>query len=187
METVSTMLDGTNPHDILVDDVLQISGISRGSLYHHFGDFTGLIETTLLARFSANVEADGKAMWQIAESAKSKDDYWQKIRKLSANTQLPSRAPIRAERARLISMASTGGDFAAALAAAQDRLTQALADSISHAQSKGWVNPTFSPRAISLFVQAYSLGRAIDDVAKAHLPNKEWVNLIDTVLATFEA
>ena len=31
IETVSSMLDGENPNDILVDEVLKISGVSRGS------------------------------------------------------------------------------------------------------------------------------------------------------------
>lgn len=187
IETVSSMLDGENPNDILVDEVLKISGVSRGSLYHHFGDFPGLIECTLLSRFTANVEADGKAMRKIAEAATTKEEYWSRIRKLSANTQLPSRAPARAERARLISLATSGGEFAEALAAAQDRLTDELAASITHAQAKGWVNPRLSPRAIALFLQAYSLGRAIDDVAGTHVSNKEWIELIDAVLTSFEA
>jgi AcrR family transcriptional regulator len=180
------MLDGVNPTAILVDDVLMISGVSRGSLYHHFGDFESLIQATLISRFSANVESDGKAVWNAAESAKSKEDYWQRIRTLSALTQVSDRAPIRAERARLISMASLGGQFATSLAVEQDRLTQVMADAISFAQDKGWVAPNLSPRAISLFLQAYSLGRAVDDIAETHIPNQEWVELIDTVLASFE-
>jgi AcrR family transcriptional regulator len=180
------MLDGSNPHDILVDEVLRISGISRGSLYHHFGDFDGLIHTTLMTRFAANVEADGAAMRNVAESATSKEDYWNRIRQLSAQTQVPSRAPVRAERARLIGMASLGGEFAEALATVQDRLTEVMSEAIAHAQTKGWVNPALSPRALSLFLQAYSLGRAIDDIAGIHVPNQEWVELIDTVLASFE-
>jgi AcrR family transcriptional regulator len=185
--TVATMLEGANPHDILVDDVLKESGISRGSLYHHFGDFDGLIHATLLSRFATNVEADGAAMWHLADSATSQEDYWNRIRQLSAATQVPSRAPIRAERARLIGMASVSSEFAGKLAAVQDRLTEVMAEAIEHGQSKGWVNPALSPRALSLFLQAYSLGRAIDDISGTHVPNQEWVDLIDTVLASFEA
>ena len=183
---MASILDGSNPHDILVDEVLRVSGISRGSLYHHFGDFDGLVHTTLMTRFAANVEADGAAMRHVAESATSKEDYWNRIRQLSAQTQVPSRASIRAERARLIGMASLGGEFAAALASVQDRLTEVMAEAIAQAQTKGWVNPALSPRALSLFLQAYSLGRAIDDIAGTHVPNQEWVELIDTVLASFE-
>lgn len=187
MDTVSTILDSSTPHEILVDEVLRISGVSRGSLYHHFGDFSGLVHSTLLERFSANVSADGKAMWHIAETSKSKKEYWTRIRQLSADTQLPSRASARAERARLISLSTITPEFAKDLAATQDRLTQALTDAISHAQAKGWVRPEVSPHAISLFLQAYSLGRAIDDVSEHHVPNEDWVHLIDLILSVLEA
>lgn len=187
MDTVSTMLDSDNPHDILVDEVLRISGVSRGSLYHHFGDFRGLIHATLLRRFSQNVEADTRAMWNIAEHADSKDSYWSKIRELSAATQVPERAPIRAERARLVSLASSDELFAQALAREQERLTQGMADAVALAQGKGWVKSQLSPLAITVFLQSYSLGRAVDDISETRVPNKEWVALIDSVLTTFES
>lgn len=121
MDTVSTMLDGHNPHDILVDEVLRISGVSRGSLYHHFGDFSALVQATLLRRFSANVALDGQAMWEVAEKATSEEDYWERIRHLSAATQVQSRAPIRAERARIIGMATSDEIFGQVLAREQEK------------------------------------------------------------------
>ena len=187
MDTVSTMLDSSHPHDIIVDEVLKHSGVSRSSLYHHFGDFSGLIQATLLRRFSANVAADGQAMMAVAESATSKEDYWKSIRELSAYTQLPSRAPVRAERARMISMASSDPDFLKALSKEQDRVTQVMAEAISLAQEKGWVNRELSAQAISVFLQAYSIGRAVDDIAGDKVPNEDWVLLVQMVLGIFEA
>lgn len=181
MDTVSAMLDGAHSHDILVDEVLRVSGVSRGSLYHHFGDFPGLISATLLLRFSINVKADAAAMMAVATSAISKEDYWERIRVLSAMTQIPERAPIRAERARIISMASSDEEFGKQLALEQDHLTSAMAESIALAQNKGWVNPHLSAQAIAVFLQAYSLGRSVDDVANIHVANSDWVELIETI------
>lgn len=186
MDTVSTMLDSDNPYDILVDDVLRISGVSRGSLYHHFGDFPGLVNATLLQRFSKNVLADTRGMMSIAEQATSLDDYWDKIRQLSAATQIPERAHLRAERARLIGMASSDPAFSHALAQEQELLTQGMSDAIALAQKKGWVNKTISPRAIAIFIQAYSLGRAVDDISMTKISNDEWLAVVDSLLKTFE-
>lgn len=186
MDTVSKMLDSDKPHDILVDEVLKVSGVSRGSLYHHFGDFPGLVQATLLHRFSANVVADSKAMRDVADKATSQDDYWTKIRHLSALTQVPERAPVRAERARLVSLASSDEAFGKALAHEQEILTQGMADAIAHAQHKGWVKTDLSARAIAVFLQAYSLGRAVDDIAEVHVPNAEWHVIVESVLRAFE-
>lgn len=184
LDTVSAMLDGTNPNEIYVDDVLRESGVSRGSLYHHFGDYPSLIHASLLRRFALNVVNDAAAMMQIAESATSKDDYWERIRRLSAVTQVPERAPVRAERARLISLARSDEEFAKVLAREQDRLTQSMGEAVALAQRKGWVKESLDPRAVAVFLQAYSMGRAVDDVAGERLPNGAWVSVIDTVLAS---
>lgn len=186
MDTVSEMLGGDRAHHILVDDVIIESGVSRSSIYHHFGDFQGLIEATLLLRFSVNVDADAKAMASVAENATSKEDYWDRIRKLSAATQTAERAPVRAERARIIALAATNQRFGKALAIQQDRLTDAMAGSISIAQKKGWVTNNLDSRAIALFLQAYSLGRAVDDVAGKPIDNKKWQQVVDVIISSLE-
>lgn len=187
MDTVSVMLDGDRAHQILVDDVLAASGLSRSSVYHHFGDYQGLIEATLLRRFSVNVDADAKAMTQVAEDSTSKDEYWERIRKLSALTQTPQRAPVRAERARIIALAATNERFRKSLEVQQDRLTDAMAASIELAQQKGWVTKELSARSISVFLQAYSLGRSVDDVAGNHLDNNEWLRVVEKVISSLES
>lgn len=184
--TVSVMLDGARPHEILVDDVLAASGISRSSVYHHFGDYQGLIEATLLRRFAVNVDADAKAMAQVVEAATSKDDYWMRLRKLSAATQTPKRAPVRAERARILALASSNERFRTTLSVEQDRLTDAMAGAIAQAQHKGWVKSNLDARAIAVFLQAYSLGRAVDDISAKPLDNNDWITLIETVIAPLE-
>lgn len=186
VQTVSGMLESENPHDILVDEVLRISGVQRGSLYHFFGDFPSLIRATLLHRFSLNVAADGAAMRSAAEKASSKEDYWNKIKELSALTQVPERAAVRAERARLISLASSDSDFAQALAGVQQRVTESMAQAIAIAQAKGWVDQSLNPHAIAVFLQAYSLGRAVDDVSAVHLDNADWQLVVEAAIGAFE-
>jgi len=185
LAAVSDMLEEEHANDILVDNVLETSGISRGSLYHHFGDFSSLIEAALLRRFAENVAADILAINSITERVTSKEDYWKLILQLSTETQLPERAQKRAERALIISMAAKNEQFGAALAVEQERLTSAMADAIGRAQIRGWVNPDFDRRAIAVFIQAYSLGRAVDDISGTHVPQGEWTRIVSTALAQF--
>lgn len=185
--TVSEMLDGETPHTILVDQVLEASGISRGALYHHFGDFPGLIEASLLRRFSNNVDADIEAIRTVSLESTSFDEYWANIRRLSAVTQLPKRAPVRAERARILALAATNERFGAQLSIEQERLTTEMARTIEHAQIRGWVTPDQDARAIAILLQAYSLGRIVDDITDEQLDNSLWVKLIDAVLTALQA
>lgn len=181
------MLDAQNPHDIVIDEVLRVSGVARGSLYYFFGDFQGLIRTALLRRFVSNVEADAQAMLAVSQESKTKQEYWDKIRQLSALTQIPERAPIRAERSRIISLASTDPDFAASLGQAQEDATNLMASAIAQAQEKGWVTKVLSPHAIAVFLQAYSLGRAVDDIATNKVPNEQWQEVIERVISSLQS
>ena len=121
------------------------------------------------------------------DAATDKADCWMRMRALSALTQTPGRAPVRAERARIVVLASSNERFGQALSVEQDRLTKAMADTISRAQDKGWVSTALSARAISVFLQAYSLGRAVDDIASDHIANDDWVTLIEAIIRSLEA
>jgi hypothetical protein len=64
-------------------------------------------------------------------------------------------------------------------------VTEEITEAIAVAQHKGWVRPELNPRAVATFLQAYSLGRAVDDVAETQVPNEDWLALIDIVLRSF--
>ena len=185
MQTVSAMLDSEHPHDILVDEVLRVSGVNRGSLYHFFGDFPSLVRSTLLRRFSANVAADGDAMKEVANTSSSKEEYWAKTLELSRLTQVAVRAPMRLERARLIGLASSDEEFAHALASEQHRVTDALAEAIAIAQEKEWVDARLNPHAVAVFLQAYSLGRSVDDVSERSISNDDWQQVVERAISSF--
>lgn len=179
IDTVSGMLDGEDPYGVLIERVLEESGVSRGSLYYHFGDFPALIEQTLLRRFSHGVDETIGMMEQIVQNATSEDDFWNRVHDLTVYSQSTELAPRRAERARVTGMAASNERFGKLLAQEQDRLTAAITDKFREAQLKGWVRKDVDPQALALFTQAYTMGRGLDDVAqetKVSLEN--WSELI---------
>ena len=48
--TTVTLLDTKLPNEIAVDEILEASGISKGSLYHHFEDLGELLEIAQVER-----------------------------------------------------------------------------------------------------------------------------------------
>lgn len=187
VETVSRMLDGQQPYDVLIDTVLRESGVSKGSLYHHFEDFPDLVEQTLVLRFSDGVDETTHMMREALETSLTADEFWIRMNNLIAFAQDPARAPRRAERARVVGMAGGNERFAALLAAEQDRLTTEITDVVAAAQQRGWVREGLSPQAVALFIQAYTLGRALDDVANTKVEPREWADLIGVVSATLKS
>jgi uncharacterized Ntn-hydrolase superfamily protein len=78
-------------------------------------------------------------------------------------------------------MAGSNARFRELLSVEQERLTVTLMDAIHMAQEKGWVRSDVDARAIAVFLQAYTLGRTVDDVAVNHLDPDAWTSLIKVV------
>ena len=73
IDTVVSLLDEKGAEHISVDEVLSSSGISKGSLYHHFEDYSDLIESAYIRRFSAWVDTSIAAMADIVSAANSRE------------------------------------------------------------------------------------------------------------------
>ena len=183
INTVSEMLDGSTPQHILVEEVLAASGVARGSLYHHFGDFPALIEATLVRRFIVGVDYSNAIITDITATSTSAAEFFARMYEMSADTQHPNRAHRRAERARELGMAHSNERFRALLSVEQERLTNNLVDAVEVAKEKGWVRNDLDSRAIAVFLQAYTLGRAVDDVAVTKVDPEAWNTLIRAVTA----
>lgn len=181
-DAVVGMMELTPPEDIHSEYVLRETGISRGSLYHHYEDFTDLLEDAMLYRFSAGVEASTAAIETIVETAGNREEFFSMLEGVTRATQARKRSDIRFDRARMLAMAQHNERFRRKLGTVQDRLTDALTESITMAQQKGWANPNFQARTLAVFIQAYTLGKIVDDVGEHPMDDSDWENLI-TVIA----
>ena len=181
-DAVVGMMELTPPEDIHSEYVLRETGISRGSLYHHYEDFTDLLEDAMLYRFSAGVEASTAAIETIVETAGNREEFFSMLEGVTRATQARKRSDIRFDRARMLAMAQHNDRFRRKLGIVQDRLTDALTESIAMAQQKGWANPDFQARTLAVFIQAYTLGKIVDDVGEHPMDDSDWENLI-TVIA----
>ncbi|MEY2699102.1 MAG: hypothetical protein RL720_1058 [Actinomycetota bacterium] len=182
IDTMAQLLDGSDPEHITADQVLSTSGVSKGSLYHHFEDFEDLLEAALIARFSVNVDATIDSMAQILATVDSREGLLEALRELNKYNQAQERASFRLERARAAGLTYSSPRFHAALGAEQQRLTDAFTDLFIEAQNKGWMSATVDPRAAAVFVQAYTVGRVVDDIAVEKVDPEAWINLVMDVV-----
>jgi hypothetical protein len=79
-------------------------------------------------------------------------------------------------------MAEKNDKFRKALGEVQQGLTDLFTTQITEVQNRGWFNKDFDPRAVAVLIQAYTLGRIVDDVVDSPMDPNSWTDLIGLIV-----
>jgi hypothetical protein len=82
----------------------------------------------------------------------------------------------------LIAYAEKNQRFAKLLAEEQTRLNMKFEEAFLALKKKGWLNKSLDLKSVVIFVQAYTLGQIIDDVAGEKMSSDAWNYLISQVV-----
>jgi AcrR family transcriptional regulator len=161
-----------------VEQLLEKSNISKGSLYHHFEDFHDVIMQAQVLRFARYVEEDIAALTNVLLAASSREDMFGRLDQISRATHDPARSVRRADRIEILAGARHSEKMKNALGPTQARLTGAIADLVREMQAKEFVSEDLDPAAVAVFIQAYSLGLIVNDVSNEPIDLEEWHAMI---------
>ena len=178
LETAISLIDEFGPQGFTVETLLEKSSISKGSLYHHFHDFSDVIEQAQVARFSRSIEKDNAAMLDLLRGSTSRDDLRERLLAVVKFSGGEERRQFRADRATIVGLSRHSKKFAEALATEQQRITDSIADIAREMQERGWMKKEIDPRAAATFVQAYTLGLALNDITQDPIPFDSWVTIV---------
>lgn len=183
LETAVNLIDEFGPQGFTVETLLETSKISKGSLYHHFHDFSDVIEQAQVARFSRYVDQDIALLVSLLKSATSREDLATKFSIIVQGAGMPGRDVARADRAAILGMARHSKKFADGLAIEQQRVTDVLTDIAREMQERGWINKDLDAAVIATFVQAYSMGFVLNDITSHPISIEQWSAFISLMLA----
>lgn len=182
VETVSQLMDEKSATQISAEEVLERSGISRGSMYHHFVDLDDLVETTQVYRYSKWVDGSIKFMYDFVITSKTKDELRNSLRKLTELTQSDDRKAARSQRALALAMCANNRRMAEKLQPEIMRLTDAIADVTNEVKNKGLFRPEVDSKSLSTFIQAYTLGKIVNDFNPEPLDEQRWVDFVMSIV-----
>jgi AcrR family transcriptional regulator len=179
LECAAALLETHQLEEISVDLICKTSGIALGSLYHHHKDLPTLLDSALVFRFARYIDRSIEWLNQALNESKTKEEFFVGLKRVTRGTQARDLVNARRERAGTLYRAGSHEIFRQQLGAEQQRLTNELSGIISAAQAKGWVNQTIDAKAGAVLIQAYTLGRIVDDITPAPMDDDKWIELID--------
>lgn len=182
LNTAVELLGEVGFEGFVVDDLLTRAGVTSGALYHHFADVPDLLEHAMARRFPIGVLESVTQLREALSRCSTLEEYQAAMREVTAVSQNPSNRARRMERAHIIALALESDSLRQVIAAQQREITEAYIEVLGEIQSRGWLRSDLDPRAVATFLQAYTLGRIVDDINEEHLDPEAWNNLINTVM-----
>jgi AcrR family transcriptional regulator len=182
IEATTALLKRHKSAELSVDMVLAESNISKGSLYHHFEDLEDLIEVTLLARYAKWVDINVVTMSNILVNARSSKDIYMGLVEITERSQDRNLSKERFFRAEVLAKANSSPRFAKKLQDLQQQLTDSLTDLIREAQEKNYYDKSNDPKAVAVFIQAYTLGKIVDDMSSSQVNQENYNALINKII-----
>lgn len=178
LDTAVGLIDEFGAQGFTVEQLLEKSNISKGSLYHHFEDFSDVIVQSQVMRFAQYVAEDIELLTSVMVNTTSREDLVSRLDSVTRISHAPERAPRRLDRAAIIASVHFSDKGRSQLAAAQQQLTDAIADVVRELQERQLIEPSVDPRSLSTFIQAYSLGLVLNDVTAEPVNHDAWLALI---------
>ena len=177
--TATNLIERHGPTGFTVEMLLQESGVSKGSLYHHFHDFTDVLEESVVRTYLNNMEEDLATLaWMIGENP-TPEHLRETLLAIVRLSSTEHRATQRMRRVHLLSMSDHGtAGIREKLAHYQTRSIEALAEIVRKGQELNVVRDDFDPVATSGVVLALVFGRVISDTSEHPIPDEVWTPTI---------
>jgi AcrR family transcriptional regulator len=169
-----------------IEDVIEKTGISKSSLYLHFGDRDGLVAAAYAELFTIDTNrniSQAIAAFSTVESYEQLDSIIGLL--VEALVQTPG--DVRWNRIDVLAAARHRPEFLARITEAQTRMNSALEEVFRVQQALGNVRNDMDPREMAVLIQAVSFGRLFRDIDSRMKKDDltQWAELTTAVYKLF--
>jgi AcrR family transcriptional regulator len=180
-DTIGTVIAAANQaietggeSSVRIQEISAKTGVSIGSIYHHFGDRDGLIRATYVHNFAANIQDDiartKRFMAKMHSTAEIAEHYDEMMAFLVDHFKhVPAD-----KRANIIGNTTGRPLLRAALAEVQHGLTEQLTEVMQLLQDRKMLKAHLSPRAAAVLVLGMLHGRIVAEIDTNPVSDLEW-------------
>lgn len=146
-----------------IDELLERTGISKSSLYLHFGDRDGIIARACIDIYSRQIKRNIEAIIALMERCTTRDELAKNI-ELMIDAVIRQPEDVRWNRVMVLAAARHRPALWEELGRVQSGLTLAIAAQIDDLRAKGLLETETDARELALFVQFATFGRIFRDL-----------------------
>lgn len=163
VEKTIVLLERDGAVGFRIEDLIAQTGISKSSLYLHFGDRDGLIAVALESAFARDVRVNVDGAIAIFSKVKTKKQMQQAIPTL-VDAALNLRNDARWQRVMVLSSARHRQDLLKRISDSQIMFNSALEEIVRDKQQLGIIRNDLDAREIGVLIQAAIFGRIFRDL-----------------------
>jgi AcrR family transcriptional regulator len=183
-ETVRAAVDATiellerNPdRNVTLEAIRLRSGVSQGSLTHHFGSREGLVAAAQVERYVRSCAEDEEFLGRLDGVLHAPEPFARTMLGLIGDMLTPQRRELR--WIRLSALAACIGDevLRATLSHSYTGLTDRLTVIVTSAHDHGLLLPDVDARTVALLTTMHAQGLVLDDIVGAEVTESGWFHI----------
>ncbi|MFM6980372.1 MAG: TetR/AcrR family transcriptional regulator [Micrococcales bacterium] len=179
--TISSVIEATSDamrsggeSAVRIQEISAKTGVSIGSIYHHFGDRNGLIREALVYQFASNARADIQRVqnWisNIHSTKDLRDNYDRMV--LFLNQHFENQSAL--ERASIMGTMVARPELREALGKVQHELTESLAEAMQVLKERGMLKEFITPKTAATIMSGMLFGKVIAELDSEPVSDEDW-------------
>ena len=168
-----------------IEDVCERVGVTKGSLYWHFNDRTGLIRESLLEHMRRVGEAQLSVLSDAVGSNATRDEYLARVAGAVVDPFDAKEVESRWQRLELITTSRRDPEMAAIMADIQRRHQRYLTDLMETASARGLLRADVDPKAVAAMLVSVGMGSNLLSLLGEDGPNPDaWSGFLFVMIET---
>lgn len=185
IEATVDLLERAPEREVTLEAIRRRSGVSQGSLTHHFGGREGLIAAAHVERYGQSCRADEQFLHQLDGVLTDSDRLITTLLGMLDQMLSPERQHGRWLRLSAIAAAFGDRDLTTTLSRRYTGLTDRLTHVVAQAHASGLLRPDVDARTTALMLTMQAQGLVLDDISGLPVERSAWNHMQARFATTF--